>query len=84
MSDATCAGRKVDHLGSPAASQVADIKLPLPRYLAGVSTANAAAAPAYTMTARILHWLMAILILLMVPLGLVIASARRTTMAPML
>jgi cytochrome b561 len=74
MSDATCAGRKLDHLGPPTASQMADIKLPVPRYPDGISTTNAAAAPAYTMTARILHWVMAILILSMIPLGLVIAN----------
>jgi cytochrome b561 len=39
----------------------------------GVSTTGAAV-PAYTMTARILHWVMAILIPSMLPLGLVIAD----------
>jgi cytochrome b561 len=74
MSDATCARRKLDHFGSPMESQVADIKLPVPRYLTGVSTTNVVAPPAYTITARILHWVMAILILSMIPLGLVIAN----------
>lgn len=30
--------------------------------------------PAYTMTARVLHWIMAVLILSMIPLGVVIAN----------
>lgn len=34
----------------------------------------AAAAPAYTISARLLHWMMAILILFMIPLGIVIAN----------
>jgi cytochrome b561 len=35
---------------------------------------HAPAVPAYTLTARILHWIMASLVLLMLPLGLVIAQ----------
>jgi cytochrome b561 len=35
---------------------------------------DAAAVPAYTVTARILHWVTASLVLLMLPLGLVIAN----------
>ena len=38
------------------------------------STTDAVAAPAYTMTARMLHWITAFLILLMIPTGVVIAS----------
>jgi Prokaryotic cytochrome b561 len=74
MSDATCAGRKVDRLGSPMTIQAAGIALPVPRYSAGDSTTDAVAPPAYTIVARILHWVMAILILFIVPLGLVIAN----------
>jgi cytochrome b561 len=74
MSDAICAERKVDHLGSSMRVEATDITLPAPRYAAGDSTSNAAAPPAYTMIARILHWVMAILILSMIPLGLVIAN----------
>lgn len=33
-----------------------------------------AAAPGYTLTARVLHWIVATLVLLMVPLGIVIAN----------
>ena len=33
-----------------------------------------AAVPAYTVTARVLHWLTAVLVLIMVPLGIVIAN----------
>ncbi len=32
------------------------------------------AVPAYTVTARVLHWLVAALVLIMVPLGIVIAN----------
>jgi cytochrome b561 len=74
MSDATCAGRKVDHLGSPMTIQTAGIALPIPRHSAGDATADAEAPPAYTIVARILHWVMAVLILSMIPLGLVIAN----------
>jgi cytochrome b561 len=66
MADATCPRPALDHLGSPTAGRVAD--------LAGGSTTDAALAPAYTMTARILHWVMALLILSMIPLGFVIAN----------
>jgi cytochrome b561 len=38
------------------------------------STTDAFAAPAYTMTARVLHWITAFLILFMVPTGIVIAN----------
>jgi cytochrome b561 len=41
---------------------------------AGVSTTEVAAAPATLVSARIPHWVMAILILSMLPLGLVIAN----------
>jgi len=37
-------------------------------------TSDAVSAPAYTVTARILHWITAFLILLMIPLGVVIAN----------
>jgi len=33
-----------------------------------------AAAPGYTLTARLLHWVIAVLVLLMIPLGIVIAN----------
>ena len=66
MLDATCPGPALDHLGPPKAGPVARV--------AGVSTTEVAAAPAYTMTARILHWVMAVPILSMTPLGLVIAN----------
>jgi cytochrome b561 len=70
MADATCAGRKVDHLGSPMTIQAANIDLPAPRY----PTINTATPPAYTITARILHWVTAVLILSTIPLGLIIAN----------
>ena len=66
MSAATCHKPVFDHLASPAPDQVAR--------LTGVSATDTATAPAYTMTARILHWVMAILIVAMIPLGFVIAN----------
>ena len=33
-----------------------------------------AAAPGYTLTARMLHWVIAVLVLLMIPLGIMIAN----------
>src|SRR5260370_12654548 len=74
MAGATCGGRKVDHLGSPMTSQGADINPPAPRYSAGDSTTDALTPPAYTITARVLHWVTAILILSTIPLGLIIAN----------
>ena len=38
------------------------------------SQTSASAIPAYTVTARVLHWLMAALVLVMIPLGIVIAN----------
>jgi cytochrome b561 len=69
MSDASCAGRKVDRLGSPMTIQTAGIALPVPRHSVEHSTMDAVAPTAYTIIARILHWVMAILILFMIPLG---------------
>jgi cytochrome b561 len=37
-------------------------------------TADAAATPAYTVAARLLHWITAVLVLLMIPLGVAIAN----------
>jgi cytochrome b561 len=37
-------------------------------------TSNAMMIPAYTLTARVLHWITAVLVLAMIPLGLVIAN----------
>lgn len=39
-----------------------------------IDVSRASAVPAYTMTARVLHWLIAALVLIMVPLGIVIAN----------
>lgn len=39
-----------------------------------IDASPASALPAYTPTARVLHWLIAALVLLMVPLGIVIAN----------
>jgi cytochrome b561 len=64
MSDSTCSSPALDHLGSQTAGRPPD--------LTDASTTDVV--PAYTMTARILHWVTAILILSMVPLGLVMAN----------
>jgi cytochrome b561 len=72
MADATSAGRKVDRLGSPMTIEAAAVDFP--RYSTGDSTTNAATSPAYTITARVLHWITAVLILSTIPLGLVIAN----------
>ena len=39
-----------------------------------IAISGADAPPAYTVTARVLHWLIAALVLIMVPLGIVIAN----------
>jgi cytochrome b561 len=39
-----------------------------------IDVSRASAVPAYTMTARVLHWLIAALVLFMVPLGIIIAN----------
>jgi cytochrome b561 len=39
-----------------------------------MSMSAQASIPAYTVTARVLHWLIAVLVLIMVPLGIVIAN----------
>jgi hypothetical protein len=67
MPDAACPEPALDNVGPPKAGRVAGGT--------GFSATEAAAAPAYTRTARILHWVMAILILSMIPLGLVIARS---------
>jgi cytochrome b561 len=74
MADATCAGRKVDHLGSPMTLQAAVIDVPVPRCATGDATTSTVTPPAYTITARVLHWLTAVLILSTIPLGLIIAQ----------
>jgi hypothetical protein len=45
-----------------------------PSHLRGGTITGAVIAPAYTMTARVLHWITAFLILSMIPLGVVIAN----------
>jgi cytochrome b561 len=66
MPDAACPEPALDNVSPPKAGRVAGGT--------GFSTTEVAAAPAYTMTARILHWVMAIVIVSMIPLGLVIAN----------
>jgi cytochrome b561 len=56
-----------DHLSSPAACGDVDILLARPAL-------RTRPAPAYTVTARVLHWITAVLILLAIPLGVISAN----------
>jgi cytochrome b561 len=72
MLDMTYAGGEPDHLALPMEVPATDV--PVPRVPVVISMTRARSAPAYTLTARILHWLTAILIFSMIPLGLVISN----------
>jgi cytochrome b561 len=75
MSDAAQATRKLDHppAGISIAADGAVMELAKPRSMAVTSVASAAG-PAYTVTARVLHWVTALVIVLMIPLGVIIAN----------
>jgi cytochrome b561 len=75
MSKAANATRKLDHQSAHISMTVeaAVIEFVSPQLLAAASPTRAAA-PAYTVTARVLHWVTALLIALMIPLGVVIAN----------
>lgn len=75
MSDATHATRKLDHLWAriPIAADAVVIEFTKPRLLA-VAKPTSAAAAAYTVTARVLHWVTALAIALMIPLGVIIGN----------
>jgi cytochrome b561 len=75
MSDAAQATRKLDH--PPARTSIsagaAVIEFAKPRLMA-VTSVTSAAGPAYTVTARVLHWVTALVIVLMIPLGVIIGN----------
>jgi cytochrome b561 len=75
MSDAAQATRKLDH--PPArisiAAGAAVIEFAKPRLMA-VTSVTSASGPAYTVTARVLHWVTALVIVLMIPLGVIIGN----------
>ena len=75
MSNAANAARKLDHLSAriPITADAAVIELAKPRLLA-VTSPTSVAAPAYSMTARVLHWVTALVIALMIPLGVIIGN----------
>jgi cytochrome b561 len=75
MSNAANATRTLDdppaHI--PMIAEAAVIDFVSPRSLAAASLTRAAA-PAYTVTARVLHWVTALVIALMIPLGVINAN----------
>jgi cytochrome b561 len=75
MSNAANATQKLGHLSArtPMTAEAAVIEFTPPRLLAPASLTGAAA-PAYTVTARILHWVTALVIALMIPLGVIITN----------
>ncbi len=75
MSDAAHAARQLDHLSAriPMAADASVIEFTKPR-LPAVAKPTSSAAPAYTMTARVLHWVTALVITLMIPLGVIIGN----------
>jgi cytochrome b561 len=75
MSNAANATRKLEPLSAriPITADAAVIEFAQPRLLAAASLTSAAA-PAYTVTARVLHWVTALVIALMIPLGVIIGN----------
>jgi cytochrome b561 len=75
MSNAANATREVDHPSAriPNAADATAIKFARPQSLA-VMSLTSAALPAYTVTARALHWITALVIALMIPLGVIISN----------
>jgi cytochrome b561 len=75
MSNAANATRKLDYLPAhiPTTAEAAVIEFVSPR-LSDAASLTSAAAPAYTVTARVLHWVTALVIALMIPLGVMIAN----------
>jgi cytochrome b561 len=76
MTKATRAGFKLDERSgrSPTVSRSMSGGHRDARYLREGTIADAVIAPAYTITARVLHWITAFLILSMIPIGVVIAN----------
>jgi cytochrome b561 len=74
MLNAAHATRRLDQLSrTPIAADAAVIEFARPRSLP-VASLTSAAAPAYTVTARVLHWVTALVIALAIPLGLIIRN----------
>lgn len=75
MSDAAHAARQLDHLSAriPMVADASMIEFTKPR-LPAVAKPTSSAAPAYTMTARLLHWVTALVITLIIPLGVIIGN----------
>jgi cytochrome b561 len=75
MSDAAHAVRQLGHLSVrlPIAVEAAVIEFTKPR-LPAVINPMGAVIPAYTVTARVLHWITALVIGLMIPLGVMIGN----------
>jgi cytochrome b561 len=76
MSDAAHAARQLDHhlsAGIPMAADASVIEFTKPRSQA-VTKPTSFAAPAYTVTARVLHWVTALIIAFMIPLGVVVGN----------
>ena len=75
MPNAAHAARKLDHLSAriPIAADAAVMEFTKPR-LSALTKPTGAAVPAYTVTARVLHWITALVIALMIPLGVIIGN----------
>jgi cytochrome b561 len=75
MSDAANARRELDDLSAciPMTAEAAVIEFVSPR-LSAAASLTSTAGPAYTVTARVLHWITALVITLMIPLGVIIAN----------
>jgi cytochrome b561 len=75
MYEAAHAVRQLDHLPARTsiAADAAVIEFTKPR-LPAVTNPTGAGARAYTVTARVLHWLTALVIALMIPLGVIIGN----------
>jgi cytochrome b561 len=74
MSNAANATRELDHQSAriPIAANATVIEFAKPRL--AVTSLASAAVPAYTVTARVLHWVTALVIALMIPLGVIIGN----------
>jgi cytochrome b561 len=75
MSNAANATRRLDQLSAriPIAADAAVIEFAKPR-LSAAASLTSVAAPAYTVTARLLHWVTALVVALMIPLGVIIGN----------
>jgi opacity protein-like surface antigen len=75
MSNMANAARELQHPSAriPMTADATVIEFAKPRLLA-VTSLTTAAAPAYTVTARVLHWVTALVITLMIPLGVIIGN----------